>query len=449
MTIDRAPHTIVTLVHGTFARDAPWTHPDSKLSVALRTALDGGTLIESFDWSGRNSHAARAVAARDLVERLRDRIAAHPDAVHHIVAHSHGGNVAMHALRRPDLQSRVSSVVCLGTPFIHAEPRALEATLQTVRLGALCGLGFSAAAFVLVGLWSFSGYVLRALPANLHYLLLDLRMSSLGTIAWQLALACAWIAAGLVLVWMAPRAVRLVNGPLNAALAARQSRILATLAMPEVRRARVLVVLTLRDEALGYLRVVQAIAELPYRLWTPRLGFLLVFGMYAAVGLAVAWAVVDIILAVSVPPLLSARATWDVVMLGIISRTAFTVMSVSLVGRALFEYLSYGALALGAVVALSQLVLLLLPILFRQHALGFGERNAFENWLVDIRAERLPRNVASPRVVEVAVEGRGLRHSMLYDDDAVVCDVVAWIGEAARARLDPPVAGYLCVTPFE
>jgi hypothetical protein len=107
MSIDRAPHTIVTLVHGTFTRDAPWTHPDSKLSVALRTALDGGTLIESFDWSGRNSHAARAMAARDLVERLRDRIAAHPDAVHHIVAHSHGGNVAMHALRQPDLQSRV------------------------------------------------------------------------------------------------------------------------------------------------------------------------------------------------------------------------------------------------------------------------------------------------------------------------------------------------------
>jgi hypothetical protein len=68
---------VITLVHGTFARDARWTLQDSALSAALRKA---GCHVTRFAWSGRNSHRARSQAAGDLVEHLRQQLAEHPRA---------------------------------------------------------------------------------------------------------------------------------------------------------------------------------------------------------------------------------------------------------------------------------------------------------------------------------------------------------------------------------
>jgi hypothetical protein len=47
---------------------------------------------------------------------LRDQV---PSAKHFIIAHSHGGNVALYAAER----TQVDGIVCLATPFIHAAAR--------------------------------------------------------------------------------------------------------------------------------------------------------------------------------------------------------------------------------------------------------------------------------------------------------------------------------------
>jgi len=97
---------VITLVHGTFAPHSAWTVDGSLLRNTFRTVLDGDVAFEPFAWSGNNSRTARATASEDLVAHL-DRIhAEYPLALHAIVAHSHGGNIALRALRQaPSLQS--------------------------------------------------------------------------------------------------------------------------------------------------------------------------------------------------------------------------------------------------------------------------------------------------------------------------------------------------------
>lgn len=75
-----------------------------------------------FDWSHSNSHRARERAAG----QLKAQIERHPEARQWIVAHSHGGNIALHAVRKlqesPDPPPKVTTVT-LATPFIHARRR--------------------------------------------------------------------------------------------------------------------------------------------------------------------------------------------------------------------------------------------------------------------------------------------------------------------------------------
>ena len=53
-------------------------------------------------------------------------------AKHVVIAHSHGGNIALIACNRdPILKDRVSAIVCAATPFIHCRERSWPKTLAT------------------------------------------------------------------------------------------------------------------------------------------------------------------------------------------------------------------------------------------------------------------------------------------------------------------------------
>jgi hypothetical protein len=113
---------VVTLVHGTFARRAAWLRPEGALVHALTEA---GCRVLPFRWSGNNSFRARALAARQLAEHLRESISVHPGAAQWVIAHSHGGNIAVHAVHgaaRLEYDASVS-IISLATPFIHAKGR--------------------------------------------------------------------------------------------------------------------------------------------------------------------------------------------------------------------------------------------------------------------------------------------------------------------------------------
>lgn len=119
---------VVTMVHGTFARRAAWVGPESEFSRYLRAEL-GTARIEPFRWSGANDVWARAKASEDLRVHLRDLIGEDPGARHCLVAHSHGGNVVLGALRDRQLAEDVCGVVTLATPFLSAREAAPDIAL--------------------------------------------------------------------------------------------------------------------------------------------------------------------------------------------------------------------------------------------------------------------------------------------------------------------------------
>lgn len=98
------------LVHGTW--DAPaqgsphWSSLDrddpANFANILSSLLDqygtNRTVCRDFGWSGTNSHAARLQAGRSLCDLIISIAADDPSARIHIVAHSHGGNVALKAV---------------------------------------------------------------------------------------------------------------------------------------------------------------------------------------------------------------------------------------------------------------------------------------------------------------------------------------------------------------
>ncbi len=111
---------VVTLVHGTFAREAGWVKDGSALRNSL--ARIGNVHFDVFHWTGHNSHTARLAAGRDLarhLDGLADRL---PDAKRVVIAHSHGGNVAIYAASQVERPNSLAHLACLATPFLRCEP---------------------------------------------------------------------------------------------------------------------------------------------------------------------------------------------------------------------------------------------------------------------------------------------------------------------------------------
>ena len=159
---------VITLVHGTWAGTSGWVATGSFLRRELEQRFPHVT-FRAFQWAGTNTHAARTEAGTRLAQFIRDGSAQHPHAQHFIVAHSHGGNVALYAMQDPAARDLVSGIVTLGTPFIHVRRRdrgryieataslmlvvaalVLFALLGALGLGRLRGVWLIGAAFLIV-----------------------------------------------------------------------------------------------------------------------------------------------------------------------------------------------------------------------------------------------------------------------------------------------------------
>lgn len=127
------PQLIITLIHGTFARNADWTRPNSELRKALLTALYDWPkppivkteyiYIRNFRWSGRNNLFDRTIASKRLLLQIQNVKARFPSAKHIIIAHSHAGNIALMTLKDLEDASAIDGIACLSTPFFHVDIR--------------------------------------------------------------------------------------------------------------------------------------------------------------------------------------------------------------------------------------------------------------------------------------------------------------------------------------
>ncbi len=73
-------------------------------------------------WSGRNSFAARERASVDLVNLIKTIVAEDGDARIAIVAHSHGGTIALEAMNTDEVRIHTNAIACLATPVLNVAP---------------------------------------------------------------------------------------------------------------------------------------------------------------------------------------------------------------------------------------------------------------------------------------------------------------------------------------
>lgn len=140
-----SPSVVIHLVHGTWPKGLadrlrsslariPFARFLARKRLASKTWLDRGSDFQrtieqgigthvrfsKFMWSGANSQRARQTAAERLYRHLDRSIRRLPDASHFVVAHSHGGNVAVLALGDPTRRALpVRGVATMATPFLQ------------------------------------------------------------------------------------------------------------------------------------------------------------------------------------------------------------------------------------------------------------------------------------------------------------------------------------------
>jgi hypothetical protein len=152
---------LITLVHGTWGRgffpshrrqnQRPlWFEEGSPFLTRLSIELgDIPHKITPLLWSGANSIFERDKTAHILAQNVSDEHAEHPQATQLIVAHSHGGNIALRALHH--LQKRDASRLCgadttnpllvtLATPFVEVHPADFGRRPTYVRLALLVAM---------------------------------------------------------------------------------------------------------------------------------------------------------------------------------------------------------------------------------------------------------------------------------------------------------------------
>lgn len=395
---------VVVLVHGTFARRADWTHPDSPLAKTVTSALGGHVLVRPFNWSGRNSHDERLSWGAKLAEKLVELSHHHPKASLHIIAHSHGGNVAAYALRSPVIRDLVKNVVCLGTPFIVAYHRDLRPTFHVLRVLSIissASVALFAAVWIAANGVAFFGLSKDIRDLDTTWLIVGLPV---GTV---LGVGLALFTRRLLL-----RLDRYVETKFAPRLVRMQKEIVTSL-REQFGAVPVLNVQARGDEAAGWLRFVDQFASIPYRLWRPEvvLRITIIVSVIVALSLLVVAAYGLLYIEVS---------EWSEFLLGIMS--------------GYFVLLLGAVLVLTGLMAISQFVCIVWPKMFRAHALGFGEDGFMKNWLVAISASTEPPNAEHVDDELLDVTGRGLNHSLLYQDERILHTVADWTDGSVKKR---------------
>jgi len=174
------------LVHGTWAKGAPWTRPDGPLARRLTMEFPGCVVIPS-DWSGRNRFSDRLAAAKHVEKAATAQLDLGRPVF--LIGHSHGGSAIAYAVRsNRRLQQRIAGAVFLGTPFMSFALR--RSRMSIYRAAVLFWLSIS---FVFVGFWT--GYFANPHPWRGDGTLQD--FSALGAVAILLIL-CIWVGARLL-----------------------------------------------------------------------------------------------------------------------------------------------------------------------------------------------------------------------------------------------------------
>jgi len=387
---------VVTLVHGTWAKDASWVRADSKICMRLRQ-LDPSVVIRTFQWSGRNSHRARLHAAEALAKQLGETFSEHPEAEHHLIGHSHGGNVALYVLRDPRVCGRIASIVCLATPFIHAEVRPVEPAMLVLRL-LIYSITFAPAVLAFFAVLFTTWAVLFFPESELAALMSSAGLPTPLMLVGMVVLCGLFIRAG----WQIARGLRRwIDSQLRPRIESYQRKLVKEYEHHTLRPVPILNAQVERDEAALWLRALRWASE-------PR-GDSRVVILLAAVFALV----------------LGGFLFWAWIQDGHLTESLFSfALSLALVTVATLSVWMV-MLALGFV--MSHFIFIMVPLLIRAHGGGFGEWSLIANWLAVIDARAEPAGGFQLESFRIAGAGKGLRHSQIYEDERVIERICKWL----------------------
>jgi pimeloyl-ACP methyl ester carboxylesterase len=107
---------VVIFVHGTYSDDSAF---DAGVQAGFANTFSDRNVM-SFKWSGKNRASAREAGAYLLAGAIAKARRMNPGQAITVVAHSHGGNVALEATK---LGAKIDNLVTLGTPsrYDHEE----------------------------------------------------------------------------------------------------------------------------------------------------------------------------------------------------------------------------------------------------------------------------------------------------------------------------------------
>jgi hypothetical protein len=366
---------VITLVHGTFAPDAPWTRPDSALRSRWPATPERPVRFSVFEWSGGNSHQARVTAAGELAEHIRALTTEYRTASHLVIAHSHGGNVALSALSQEDLKGKVTALICLNTPFLHCARRdLLPLMLVLIGLNPLILLLLATAPFLEL-------YMLPQYPGEFWRPML---------ITAGLYVAAA-IPAGFAGYWFL-RLTRRIEG----AIEGYQTRGCDKFRCTADPARRVLAATVKQDEAYRYLWLLDRITSATTL--GAGISFFLCLGGFALVLLAG-----------------SGGFLTDFNWFPALTRAAFTTAR-------------YGALAVAAGVVLfliSSIIMAATCAVLRRHKFSYGEQ-ILDSLFLRISVKPYPPGPVKSDLRYFAVTSGGLKHSALYGSPEVVRSLAEW-----------------------
>ncbi|RAJ82379.1 putative serine esterase DUF676 [Chitinophaga dinghuensis] len=152
-----APKHILILVHGTFAKNAPWIQERSFFSMNIINKLGGENLIIPFNWSGKNSYQARVDAGEELAKLLDDVCIKYSSHQKIVIGHSHGGNVICYAFKKNPNRGKDYKIITLATPFLISTIRKDKNTKYAAAVfkGIIYPMGLFFTCFMLIFLISF------------------------------------------------------------------------------------------------------------------------------------------------------------------------------------------------------------------------------------------------------------------------------------------------------
>jgi hypothetical protein len=376
----------IALVHGTFARGASWTQEGSLLRSTLAGKLDLPVAFSVFEWTGNNDHGSRLAAAQELQSFMRGLIRDNPLDLHFVIAHSHGGNIILHALKDNQIRENISGVITMGTPFISCESREVKSALGLLKY-----------AIPVVSLFAMCLIIGLPLVPLLTYL-----GNRYGIWGFWLGFGVPVFVGFAMYQWLLDRFRDFVRYDSLAWAATHQERLAQLLNVEGFTRPPFFCAVVNRDEAGRWLSSLETISNGPGSLF------------FAILQL---WR----------------KTRWWLLGLFVVA------LALSVIGYSSDEpgEVLMGV-AIGIMVAsvILQLSMLLFPKMVRAHKFGFGGETFFDNWLSNIVIHESPVGILA-NVRRFEAEARltsGLRHSMFYENGTCLNEMASWMRTNAVRR---------------